>query len=156
MLAIVLHILFLFFCTAGDAANVYEGVAGRCYANPEEGSVPLFRYYNAETNDHFYTENWSEIEAGEYGYAYEGIVCYISPVARQGTLAFLRYWSPQRTDHFYTTDSSELGAGQKNGFISERIPGWICPRVKGDKPIDPCHGALGLTSSINTWGYADL
>jgi hypothetical protein len=92
--------------------------------------------------DHFYTEKWEELEEGKNGYRYEGIACYISPLARTGTLALLRYWSKTRTDHFYTTESSELGGGPPSSFISERIPGWICPSKGSDRPVKPYPSSL--------------
>lgn len=41
--------------------------------------IPLYRYWNPENGDHFYTMNWSELGAGGYGYTLEGIQCYVYP-----------------------------------------------------------------------------
>lgn len=46
---------------------------------PQDSSqrVPLYRYWNPNATDHFYTTNWSELGGGRYGWNYEGIQCYV-------------------------------------------------------------------------------
>ena len=54
-------------------------------SGPPAGTVPLYRYWNPSSADHFYTTNADEIgtttsgEVGRYGYHSEGIACYVSP-----------------------------------------------------------------------------
>ena len=69
--------------------GITEGVAGYCYPGPVEGlaieAIPLYRYYNGGSNDHFYTTDAEEIgttvsgTVGKGGYTSEGIVCYVLP-----------------------------------------------------------------------------
>ena len=62
-----------------------EGVAGYCYRNPINGTVPLYRYWNSRVGDHFYTKSSNEIgtinpgQYGRYGYKSEGIACFVFP-----------------------------------------------------------------------------
>ena len=55
-----------------------EGTIGYVYPSPRAGTVPLYRYYNGKTNDHFYT---IRLERLPYpianSYKYEGIQCYV-------------------------------------------------------------------------------
>ena len=43
--------------------------------------MPLYRYFNEEAGDHFYTNNWSHLGAGKNGWRYEGITGYTFPEA---------------------------------------------------------------------------
>ena len=71
--------------TVGVVVDGYlcEGVAGYCYKNKVDGSIPLYRYWNPFMNNHLYTTSPTEIgipepgSAGKYGYRYEGIECYV-------------------------------------------------------------------------------
>lgn len=49
--------------------------------------VPLYRYWNPQVGDHFYTTNWNELGNGKYGWGYEGVQCYVhtQPVLTRGT-----------------------------------------------------------------------
>ena len=80
-----------FSCVPGITSTGYflEGVAGYCYPGPVEGlaieAIPLYRYYNGGSNDHFYTTDAEEIgptvsgTVGKGGYTSEGTVCYVLP-----------------------------------------------------------------------------
>ena len=56
----------------GSHGYVSEGVAGYCFAKPEAGTIPLYRYYG--NGEHFYTTNAAEIgtivpdKVGHHGY----------------------------------------------------------------------------------------
>ena len=62
-----------------------EGVQGYCFPDPSSETIPLYRYWNAQNSDHFYTTNMDEIgtvtsgEVGRHGYRSEGIACYVVP-----------------------------------------------------------------------------
>jgi len=56
-----------------------EGIAGYCFSSQVEDTVPLHRYYNSGTTDHFYTTDWGELGNGKNGYEYEGVQCYVFP-----------------------------------------------------------------------------
>ena len=60
-----------------------EGILGYCYPTHVPGTVPLYRYYRAHGQDHFYTTNIHEIGTsvpgvvGRHGYKSEGVACYV-------------------------------------------------------------------------------
>jgi len=64
---------------------VLEGVSGYLLPQPNDAlhTIPLYRCYSASQDDHFYTTDWSAVEAAQgYGYLYESIAGYIfSPEA---------------------------------------------------------------------------
>ena len=61
----------------------FESTAAYCSATYQSGLVPLYRYYNGNIGDHFYTTNAQEIGTtvpgvtGKYGYKSEGVACYV-------------------------------------------------------------------------------
>ena len=65
-----------------------EGIVGYCYPKPTENTVPLYRYWKPNKQDHFYTTNPAEIgtttlgKRGKNGYISEGITCYVLPFER--------------------------------------------------------------------------
>jgi len=67
----------------GNHGYKCEGILG--YVSPTEfyGSIPIYRYYNEQHHDHFYTHNGAEIgtthvgHAGNHGYKCEGILGYV-------------------------------------------------------------------------------
>ena len=60
-----------------------EGITGYCFTSQVAHTVPLYRYYRAQGQDHFYTTNIHEIGTsvpgvvGRHGYKSEGIACYV-------------------------------------------------------------------------------
>jgi matrixin/uncharacterized protein DUF5648 len=68
-----------------------------------------FRFFNAATNDHFYTVNPAERDAliqGQSGYVYEG-VAWATPDAGTGTVDVYRFLDTAHGTHFYTTSAAE-------------------------------------------------
>lgn len=84
----------------------------------------LFRYWNGQAGDHFYTTSWSELGTGRHGWVYEGVQCYIFPNPATGSTPLFRYWNGNASDHFYTTNWNELGAG-RYGWVLEGIQGYV-------------------------------
>jgi len=64
---------------------VLESASGHLLLQPNDTlhTLPLYRCYSASQDDHFYTTDWSAVEAAQgYGYLYESIAGYIfSPEA---------------------------------------------------------------------------
>ncbi len=64
---------------ANVAQYVFEGEGWRAYRQDSEETTPLYRFYNEDTANHFYTTSEEErvrlIRLGEY--AYEGVVGYV-------------------------------------------------------------------------------
>jgi C1A family cysteine protease len=104
---------------------------------PQDSSqrVPLYRYWNPNATDHFYTTNWSELGGGRYGWNYEGIQCYVFSAQKSGSVPLYRYWNPSIGDHFYTTNWSELGSG-RYGWNYEGIQCYVLPaQASGSVPL---------------------
>ncbi|KAI0738624.1 hypothetical protein C8Q80DRAFT_1124751 [Daedaleopsis nitida] len=60
----------------------YQGITAYAYPGPEAGcgTVPLYRQYNPQIEDHFYsTTKPSDNVTAENGYFYEGITAYVFP-----------------------------------------------------------------------------
>ena len=87
-------------------------------------TAALYRYWNGDAADHFYTTNWSELGSGNYGWVYEGIQCYVYPSQDAGTIPLYRYWNGDAADHFYTTNWNELGSGNY-GWVYEGIQCYV-------------------------------
>jgi hypothetical protein len=88
----------------------------------------LFRYWNPEGVDHFYTTDWSELGNGAHGWQFERIQCDVHSQQQPGTVPLYRYWNGQAADHFYTTDWNELGNGA-HGWVFERIQCYVFPQA---------------------------
>lgn len=100
----------------GKYGYINEGVAGFCLKESQYRSIPLYRYYNNDILDHFYTTNAQEIGTttlGEVkkGYKYEGVACHCFEKKIEGTSPLHRYWGSSVNDHFYTTNFDELKDG---------------------------------------------
>jgi hypothetical protein len=93
----------------------YEGAAYYAYVKdqPPEGTVPVYRFWKASDNTHFFTIKESErqklISNYSYIYTYEGIAYYAYAVGQQpvGTLPVYRFWKPADNTHFFTIKGSE-------------------------------------------------
>jgi len=120
----------------GNHGYKCEGSIGHVFTSQVTGSVPLYRYWNSGSSDHFYTANPNEIGAtqngqtGNFGYTCEGIVGYVfvdqEPLARP----LHRYWHEGNKDHFYTDNGNEIGTivnGQSGnfGYKCEGVCGWL-------------------------------
>lgn len=107
------------------------GVACRVLRYRFSGSVPLYRYYQAEHHDHFYTINPHEIgtitpgKVGRHGYRSEGIVGYCYPARRTGTVPLDRFWKRSVSDHFYTINIKEADVAQKHGYVYEGVACYV-------------------------------
>merc|ERR1711916_144886 len=142
-----------------------QGITGYVLeASPETGGlpwenaaskVPLFRYYNKNTRDHFYTtrkevldggrQGWAYQgltgyflttdfnqlgKGGRYGWKYEGIEGYIFKKPTEGTVPLYRYYNAEVHDHFYTARWSVLGTAGKDGWKYQGVEGYIYPVAK--------------------------
>ena len=72
---------------------------------------PVYRFYDAATQEHFYTANSSErdllVNNTTSGYGYEGVgfSAYLNPST--GLTPIYRFYNTKTADHFYTTSESE-------------------------------------------------
>ena len=100
-----------------DYSNVYtdEGVAYYAYVKdlPPAGTLPVYRFWKASDNTHFYTMNESERQKllNDYSNVYtpEGVAYYAFLPGQQptGTLSVYRFWKASDNTHFYTIKESE-------------------------------------------------
>jgi hypothetical protein len=115
--------------TVGNHGYKCEGVLGYVSPNEFPGSMPIYRYYQEQHHDHFYTINAGEIgtthhgHTGNHGYKCEGVLGYAYP-ADHAVNHVYRYFHEGNKDHFYTTNASEIGTtahGQvgNHGYKSE-------------------------------------
>lgn len=92
--------------------------------------LPLFRLFNSDADDHFYTTDAAERDhaVAHAGYREEGIACYvftptIPPPIPPDLTPFLRLFNGDVRNHFYTTDPNE--AAHADGFHSEGSVGLV-------------------------------
>jgi len=129
----------------GHHGYICQGISFYVSAAPQPGLVPLYRYWNEKTKDHFYSTNSAEIGAttsgakGNNGFVCEGIVGYLSSSPFKGGYAIYRYWNEKISDHLYTTNGEEMGTTTQG---SKGNSGYIC------------EGILGYT--VNLGGKADI
>ncbi len=111
------------------------GVQTGASPTPSEKFVPLYRYWNPDNADHFYTTSWQELGEGRWGWGFEGVQCFVSPRAGGGLVPLYRYWNPDIGDHFYTTAWEELGEGRW-GWGFEGIQCYVAPtQLAGTIPL---------------------
>jgi len=122
----------------GNHGYQFESSSFTVFNQPLHGLVPVYRYWHAGNNDHFYTANAGEIgavnpgQSGNHGYVCEGILGYISQHEFAGSVPVYRYWHEGNKDHFYTTNAGEIGTttpGQtgNHGYKYEGILGFAYP-----------------------------
>lgn len=107
-----------------------QGIAGYVEETPTDRNIPVYRFWNKRTTDHFYTT--SEVErdqlardlaSGKDDYQYEGIAWYV-PVAYETPV--YRFFDTVDFNHFYTSDEvlkNNLSQAYLNGTGSYRYEG---------------------------------
>lgn len=92
-------------------------------------ALPLYRYYNSNNGDHFYTTNFNELGGGGGEWNAEGVTGYIHTSPQADTNPLHRYYNHSNNDHFYTTNFDELGGGGGD-WNYEGVQGHIFPTQK--------------------------
>ncbi len=100
----------------------YEGVVYSAYVKdqPPTGTLPVYRFWKASDNTHFYTIKEGEKQKLIDNYpdicTYEGPAFYAYAVGQQpvDTLPVYRFWKPQGDAHFYT-----ITLGEKDKLIND-------------------------------------
>ncbi|KAJ6535524.1 hypothetical protein B0H19DRAFT_963544 [Mycena capillaripes] len=98
-------------------------------ADPSK-AVPVYRDFNDNIGDHFYTTNSSEYSsANGGGYFGEGPRFAVFPTAQASTVQLIRLWNGGVGDHFFTTDTGEASnAAASGGYVREDLaPMFIYP-----------------------------
>ncbi|SFE86374.1 Dual-action HEIGH metallo-peptidase [Chitinophaga sp. CF118] len=95
----------------------------------------LLRYYNGNTQDHFYTLNSTELNASGSSYNFEKGEGYMYTSQVSGSSPFYRYYNSANGDHFYTANYAEIGAGS-GGYSLEGVSGYLfTTQVAGTRPL---------------------
>ena len=144
---------------------VYEGICWRVETRPDRDTVPVYRFYNDLTKDHFFTISEDEkaalektLAAGTDHYVYEGIGWYAH--ASSGTAVY-RLFNPVTFDHYYTVNTDDRDAMvSQQGYEYEGIAwyeqqtGALYPDNSGYPYTGTCSGQIGLSTGIEssyTW-----
>ncbi|MDH6364901.1 hypothetical protein M2139_001902 [Enterococcus sp. PF1-24] len=85
-----------------------------------EASTKMYRLYNPNNGEHFYTEAWVERDSlFTKGWNYED-VAWLAPSSGE---AVYRMYNPNAGDHHYTRDKNEVTMLKNSGWKEENI-GW--------------------------------
>lgn len=103
-------------------ASSTESVEPTVTPDPQEtGSQVMYRLYNPNSGEHFYTSHKEERDnLRSYGWKYEGIA-WIAP--EKSSTPVYRLYNPNAGDHHYTTSTEERDNLISVGWRSEDI-GW--------------------------------
>lgn len=92
------------------------------FPNPDlpQGQQPVFRFYNQETGEHFYSLNQvtRKILGEQTNWKAEG---YPFAVPTFSSISIYRLKNPNNLDHHYTTDKNEYLSLQDMGWIGQGI-----------------------------------
>ena len=95
----------------GKDTYQYQGIAGFVEENSAAWNVPVYRFWNKETMDHFYTASEAEkdtlartLKDGTDHYVYEGIAWYAP--ANDGVPVY-RFFDRNAFNHYYTSSTDE-------------------------------------------------
>jgi len=105
-------------------------------------TIPVYRYHNPGSHDHFYTQKAEEIGVtnngahGNHGYISEGVSFYLAETEVDGYTPVYRFWNAGSKDHFYTANDSEKNSVQGIGYAFEGVVGYISTtQVEGTTPL---------------------
>lgn len=115
---------------SGKETYQLQGVSGYAEQTASEWNMPVYRFWNKRTTDHFYTTSESEkdqlekdLASGKDHYEYEGIAWY---VPKSSNTPVYRFFDTLALNHFYTSDENlktSLSQAYLNGTGSYRYEG---------------------------------
>lgn len=128
--------------------------------NAQEGTAVMYRLYNPNSGEHFYTQNVEERDGLiNVGWRYENI-SWIAPL--RSSVPVYRLYNPNAGDHHYTIDKEERDHLISVGWRDENI-GWygLANRIIPDetdfiinknsgifhKQNNPCGGVANMNES---------
>ena len=97
-----------------DSVWRYEAAVFGAFGTQVAGTVPVYQFWSATYNGHFYTT--SEAEKNQviatypaHIWQYEAVAYYVYPSTSSNldTVPMARFWSPTYLHHFYTSDAVE-------------------------------------------------
>ena len=111
--------------------NLYSGTRTITFKIVEEKLVPVYRLYNKNTSEHFYTTSVSERkEYAADGWKMEGIAWYSPSISSQ---PIYRLADPASNEHFYTKNVSEKEFLTSLGWKDEGIAFYS--KTSGGVPV---------------------
>ncbi|MDP1695291.1 MAG: hypothetical protein Q8L29_00055 [archaeon] len=117
--------------TGEGAGCTPEGVLGYIFSSQQEGTVPLYRLFNAGGTNHAYTIDTAQkdlLQTSAYGYIYEGIAGYVFSSQQSGTMPIYRLWCAAGFDNLYTMSVIERDSVTRSGLCAyERVEGYAYP-----------------------------
>jgi peptidoglycan hydrolase-like amidase len=132
-----------FYGQSSPSSYVSEGTAFYAYPTQADGTLPIYRFRNTNSGDHFYTISENEKKSIEdnpqWGYIYENIAFYASPSQTSDTLPLYRFSSTITGDHLYTISENEKKTVLNNpqwGYVYEKIAFYVHKtQVDGTLPV---------------------
>lgn len=127
-----------------QSGSVYDGI--QCYVLPHSPKIPLYRFRNPVTGDHFYTLYTNgandDYNPGGRDSVIEGMEGFVAITQTPGTVPLYSYKKIERKGHWYwsyyavehgfiTTNWNELGEG-KDGWTYLGIRGYVMPYQSDD------------------------
>jgi|GEM_PF-3343122 len=127
-------VMSLAFSSAGWFSDIFGKTTGNVVSDSTSEFVPLYRLWNSNSGDYFYTTKESEkTKAIGLGYVDEGSLGYVFTNQVSGTVPLYRFWSSSMEDHFYTTKESEKTKVMGLGFAYEGIVGYVYSASGSDR-----------------------
>ncbi|KAH7711532.1 hypothetical protein AAVH_21144 [Aphelenchoides avenae] len=100
-------------------------------------AVPLYRAYNGDVQDHFYTTKFDELASAKtkHGYKGEGITGRILRTKAPKSTELYRLYHKGSNDHFYATNKEERdNAISKLGYKDQGTVGYVYKASNGKCP----------------------
>lgn len=100
------------------------GLAFRLYGPGTAGTAELYRWYNPEIGDHYYSAERSGGRKRLQGYIFGGAIGNIATIRLPGTRELYRWFNPETGRHYFTTDAAGEGMGRR-GYRFEGTVGFV-------------------------------
>ena len=114
----------------GQGTYEYQGIWDYAEQSAADWNMPVYRFWNKKTTDHFYTTSDAEkaqlekdLKSGKDDYVYEGIAWY---VPRLSNRPIYRFFDTVAFNHYYTSDEQtkdRLAQAFLNGTGTYRYEG---------------------------------
>jgi hypothetical protein len=135
---------------------VYEGVAYQAFAGPVPGTTPVHRFYNYQSNVHFYTaseeERASVVAHTDWPFTSEGVVFFVIAAQTSDSGPVYRFYNAAQGAHFYTASEAErdvVGAGAPRPLrlllVSLQPCRSPCPASRSPSASASCSGTRRCT-----------
>ncbi|PPQ93371.1 hypothetical protein CVT25_013910 [Psilocybe cyanescens] len=117
---------------SADAQWVFQGPDFLAWTDPQEFTVPLYRFYAEATKDYLYTTSTDSNPPSVPGFSFQTIVAYVYLTQVCGSVPLLGLWDKTNGDHFYTTSQPEHTTFLNRGpWVDTGIAGYVLPVSSG-------------------------